>query len=62
MIWLGLAIGTALLIIATGLLARPRARDDVDVANVDQFFTKWGSRSPGLELPSPRRSGHSCSQ
>jgi hypothetical protein len=39
MIWLGLAIGTALLAIAVGVLARQRIRDDVDTATVDPFFT-----------------------
>jgi hypothetical protein len=39
MIWLGVAVGMALLIIAIGFLARRRARNDVDATNVDPLFT-----------------------
>jgi len=39
MIWLGIAIATALLIIAIGVLARRRVREDADAANVDPLFT-----------------------
>ncbi len=39
MIWLGIAVGTILLIITISVLARRRARDDVDAENVDPLFT-----------------------
>jgi hypothetical protein len=39
MIWLGLAIGMALLIIAIGVQTRRRAPDDLEAADVDPLFT-----------------------
>ena len=39
MIWLGAAVGAALLIIAIGVLARTRAGGDGDPADLDPLFT-----------------------
>ena len=39
MIWLGIAIGATLLIIAIGVLARRRAAEDGDAVDVDPLFT-----------------------
>lgn len=39
MIWLGIAIGVALLIIAIGVLAHQRIGDDGDAVDVDPLFT-----------------------
>jgi hypothetical protein len=39
MIWLGIGFAAALLIIAIGVFARRRAREDRDAADVDPLFS-----------------------